>query len=71
MHGILDLRVLSVLAEQRDQGAGLAEQLSRSVFGDISGGTLYTSLLRSETRGLVRTMCERPTFGARSAPQAL
>jgi len=63
LHGFLDLCLLSLLAEHRDYGVGLAERLSAAGFGEVPGGTLYPSLLRLEQQGLVLTTREPSASG--------
>lgn len=55
LHGFLDLCLLSLLAEQRDYGRGLAERLAQAGLDDVPGGTMYPALLRLEKQGLVKT----------------
>ena len=54
LHGLLELCLLSLLAERRDYGRGLVERLSAAGFDDVPGGTLYPSLLRLEKQGFVQ-----------------
>lgn len=63
LHGFLDLSLLSLLAERRDYGVGLTERLSAVGLGEVPGGTLYPSLLRLETQGLVRAVREPSASG--------
>ena len=55
LHGFLDLCLLSLLAEKRDYGRGLAERLALVGLDDVPGGTMYPALLRLEKQGLVVT----------------
>lgn len=55
LHGFLELCLLGLLVERPDYGLGLAERLAAAGLGQVPGGTLYPSLLRLETQGLVRT----------------
>lgn len=63
LHGFLDLCLLSLLAVERDYGAGLTERLAEAGFGELPGGTLYPSLVRLEQQGLVRAEREPSTSG--------
>ena len=54
LHGLLELCLLSLLAERRDYGRGLIERLSAAGFDEVPGGTLYPSLLRLEKQGFVQ-----------------
>jgi PadR family transcriptional regulator PadR len=63
LHGFLELCLLSLLAEDRDYGVGLAERLSAAGFGELPGGTLYPSLLRLEKQGFVHTTREPSLTG--------
>jgi len=53
LHGLLELCLLSLLAERRDYGRGLVERLSAAGFDEVPGGTLYPSLLRLQKQGFV------------------
>lgn len=63
LHGLLDLCLLGLLAERRDYGRGLADRLVAAGFDEVPGGTLYPSLLRLETQGLVCTEREPSLTG--------
>jgi PadR family transcriptional regulator PadR len=63
LHGFLDVCLLSLLADRRDYGRGLAERLVEAGFDEVPGGTLYPALLRLEKQGLVRTEREASTAG--------
>lgn len=63
LHGLLDLCLLGLLAEQRDYGLGLTGRLAEAGLGNVPGGTLYPALLRLETTGLVRAKREPSTSG--------
>lgn len=63
LHGFLELCLLSLLAEERDYGVGLAERLAAAGLGELPGGTLYPSLLRLEKQGLVHTSREPSVTG--------
>ena len=53
LHGLLDLCLLGLLAEQRDYGLALAARIEAAGLGSLPGGTLYPALVRLETTGLV------------------
>ena len=63
LHGLLDLCLLGLLAEQRDYGLSLASRLDDAGFGSLPGGTLYPALLRLETTGLVSAAREPSPSG--------
>ena len=63
LHGLLELCLLGLLAEQRDYGLSLAGRLETAGLGSVPGGTLYPALLRLETTGLVRVKREPSTTG--------
>jgi PadR family transcriptional regulator PadR len=63
MYGFLDLCLLSLLAERRDYGLGLAQRLAEAGLGEVPGGTLYPALLRLESQGYVRATSETSPSG--------
>ena len=63
LHGLLELCLLGLLAEQRDYGLSLSSRLAEAGLGSVPGGTLYPALLRLETTGLVRAKREPSTSG--------
>lgn len=63
LHGLLELCLLGLLAEQRDYGLSLAGRLAKAGLGNVPGGTLYPALLRLEMTGRVRAMREPSTSG--------
>jgi len=63
LHGLLELCLLGLLAEQRDYGLGLTGRLAEAGLGVVQGGTLYPALLRLETTGHVRARREPSPSG--------
>lgn len=63
LHGLLELCLLGLLAEQRDYGLSLTGRMAEAGLGSVPGGTLYPALLRLETAGLVCTKREPSTSG--------
>jgi PadR family transcriptional regulator PadR len=63
LHGLLELCLLGLLAEQRDYGLGLAHRLAEAGFGDVPGGTLYPALARLEATGMVSSAREPSSSG--------
>lgn len=53
LRGVLDLAVLTLLAERESYGYELAQSLDEAGLGPIRGGTLYPVLLRLQRAGLV------------------
>ncbi|MFE5333397.1 PadR family transcriptional regulator [Embleya sp. NPDC056575] len=53
LRGVLDLCVLSLLADGESYGYRLAQALEAAGLGAIRGGTLYPVLLRLERDGLI------------------
>ena len=56
LRGILDLCVLSALADGERYGYELSQQLERAGLGPVKGGTLYPLLARLERAGHVSTV---------------
>lgn len=65
LHGFLDLALLSLLAEQRDYGYGLAQRLTAAGLGEVPGGTIYPALLRLERQGFAAAAWEASQSGPR------
>ncbi|MDY7099856.1 MAG: PadR family transcriptional regulator [Actinomycetota bacterium] len=55
LRGVLDLCVLSRLADGESYGYELSQQLDDAGLGPIRGGTLYPVLLRLQRSGMVAT----------------
>ena len=56
LRGILDLCVLSALADGEPYGYELSQQLEQAGLGPVKGGTLYPLLARLERAGHVSTV---------------
>lgn len=63
LHGLLELCLLGLLADQRDYGLGLTNRLSEAGLGFLPGGTIYPALARLETTGLVTSAREPSSSG--------
>jgi PadR family transcriptional regulator PadR len=63
LHGLLELCLLGLLAEQRDYGLGLTNRLSAAGLGSVPGGTIYPALARLEATGMVSSAREPSTSG--------
>jgi PadR family transcriptional regulator PadR len=63
LHGLLELCLLGLLAEQRDYGLGLTHRLAEAGLGDVPGGTLYPALARLEANGMVASAPETSSSG--------
>lgn len=63
LHGLLELCLLGLLAEQRDYGLGLTNRLSDAGLGFVPGGTIYPALARLEATGMVSSSREPSPSG--------
>jgi len=55
LRGVLELCVLSVLADEPTYGYAIAQRLEDAGLGTVKGGTLYPLLARLEADGLVES----------------
>ena len=53
LRGVLELCVLSVVAQEPTYGYAIAQRLAQAGLGVVKGGTLYPLLARLETDGLI------------------